>query len=1185
MSLEKLELSGFKSFANKTVIDFDKGITGIVGPNGSGKSNITEAIRWVLGESSAKSLRGSQMKDVIFAGSEFRKPLNRAEVTLVFDNHDHGLHIDADHVTVTRRLMRDGDSEYLINNQSVRLKDIHSLFLDSGISQDSLAIISQGKVDEILNSKPESRRMIFEEVAGVLHFKQQKQAAKIQLEKTTDNLIRINDLVKELENRVEPLHEQASLAKEYLFQKKQYDEKMQVLLAFEIADLDKQNKQLKHDLSKKTTQLTKLDEEVKISQTDLENRRSDSQKLNKQKENLQDKILTTTQQISKINTELVVTDQSGHYNDATKDEYQQQISLIQKNLTKNQQQLASLTDKKHDLQSRLIELKNKKQQLVEQFTQNPNKLQDKLEELRNDYIQILQDQTSNNNEINYLQKEILRSENTQKFETNNVSDKLILAKKELINIKDDIEKFDTELNKLEVDKKAKTVELQKISIKRNQQNKIVTELANKFRTLSARYDAIDALQKRHENYYYSVRNILNNLQLYHGVVGAVGELLEFDPKYEAAMVTALGSSVQSLVVDNQNNARDAITTLKNTHAGWATFLPLDNLRYRTISPATVTNLETLPGFVGLASQLVKASTKVDISNVINYLLGTTIVVDNIDHAVQISHHIRSRIVTLDGDVISASGAMTGGERSKKNNSPLQLNSQLMNLKKQVIQLKQKYQEESNDIKELNDSFKKISTDIGVITDKLQKLNQKTLEIKSHYETKHNEVINLMHTDDMYHKQLQLRQKTLKVQKDQIKQAKDQAKIFEQKIAQAKKAIEILQDQIKNYDIVSQKIQKQISKNNANIAIVKTNLNNVNDQISDHNGLMVNYSDQLKGLNNKLNEIGSNRKLALSQKKDYQKQLEKLETKQNQTKKELAKISQQLGKLDAQINKLNAIFTRNYDLRKNMARENEKYVAEISTTKEQLDQKLKQLASYSITYEAVLTKTDIQNSSNERQKLKKEIKLHKMSLDDIGSVNLSAIEEYDSVKTRYDFLNQQQNDLLQAKTDIEKSMSSLDQEVINRFSNTFNKIAASFQRIFPIVFGGGKANLILTEPNNMLETGIEIIAQPPGKKLQKLTLLSGGERALTAITLLFAMLDVNPVSFSILDEVEAALDEANVTRFAKFLKKFDVNTQFIVITHRQGTMELADQLYGVVMQESGVSQVLSVSLKEIKNKVR
>ena len=1183
MPLQQLVLNGFKSFADKTTISFNNGITGIVGPNGSGKSNITEAIRWVMGEGSAKSLRGENMKDVIFAGSQMRAPMNHAEVELIFDNRDHQLASDDDEVVVTRKILRNGESDYLLNHHPVRLKDVKTLFIESGMSSDSLGIISQGKVDEILNSKPQQRRGIFEEAAGVLHFKQQKEIALKQLDKTNANLIRINDLVKELESRIEPLHEQSSLAKEYKFQKDQLDHKLKQLLGLEIESLNEEKKAVAKKAATNQGILNKLDDEVKQSQADLEEKRKQSNKRHAEKDEKQQELLALTQKIAALNTDLQMHQQSREYDVATQKEYTAQSDELKerqkhllKQLDSNEKNLAS--------QNKILANFLKKQKkLKQELKQGPEQLNNQLEKVRSDYIQTLQDQTSNNNEIVYLKNELTRNQKSTDSRQQEVEEQLSESQQILDQLKKQGHDLVLKRKKLNEEISVLNQKIAQKSKLKDQNERNYFQVRNNLQQISAQVEGLKRIRDRHEGYYYGVKYVLNHQSDFHGIVGVIGELISFPAELEAALSTALGGGVQDLVTIDQNSARDAINLLKQSRTGRATFLPLDGLRHNEIAASTIKSLQSIDGFKGVAANLVTAKTDIDISNAI---LGNILVVDTIDTALRVQRRIgrHYRIVTLDGDIISPGGSMTGGTRNTRNNSPLATNAEIDKLTAQIKSSKEKFVKLQEILNELNQVLNELQAELETKKSNLTSLNQQISEQAIKYENEEKEVKRLTQLNDLQQKaQLEKKQEeaelSTRLEKQQTK------KVELEELAQKQRTqMDQLKHDLSDFDEAYQKLQNELSNLNSDLAVVKNKLENITAKKTELEEQLTNTNARLKDIDNKI------KALTLSQngqsETEIEEQVSRLSEKRKQMQKALAEINQDLGKFDAQINNLDQVATRNYNLRKNTAAEQEEYSAKLGELKSQINQKLKTLSEeYSLTFEAALQLSKGQNTTDLRRKLEREVHLHKMSLADIGEVNLNSIEEYEDVKTRYDFLNGQQTDLLNARKDIEESMSKLDDEVKSRFSATFHQIEKSFAKIFPIMFDGGHARLELTDPKNLLETGIEIIAQPPGKKSQKLTLLSGGERALTAITLLFAMLQVNPVPFCILDEVEAALDETNVDRFAQFLNHYDMKTQFIVITHRRGTMQKADNLYGIVMQESGISKVLSVSLNEIKKEVK
>lgn len=1181
MPLDALIIDGFKSFADKTTIKFDSGITGIVGPNGSGKSNITEAIRWVMGEGSAKSLRGENMKDIIFAGSEFRAPLNSAKVTLIFDNHERQLDINSDEVSITRKIFRNGDSEYLINNHKVRLRDIRDFFIEMGISQDSLAIISQGKVDQILNSKPEARRSLFEEAAGVLHFKQQKQAALRELDKTNDNLIRINDLVKELEDRLGPLAEQSSLAKQYKFQKKQLDEKMKELLAIELNQLEDERQAVTKAAEEKNKLLTRLDEEVKKSKSELEGKKAQSNLLQNKKERQQQNVLELTQKIADLNTQLQIKQQSSKYNEATKAEYHLQKEELLTNKKQLQDKTKGLDQQAINQKRTLQGLQSKITQLQKSLTNDPDILNKRLDNLRNDYIENLQKQANLHNKVINLQKESNRVKNSSVVENKEVTTKLEEARRILKKMIEHGQKLQNKRQNLQQEVNNGQAQQAKLEQKAKGLSQRKNELLAHLNEYQAQVEALKKLQRRHEGYYFGVKYVLNNLDEFSGIVGVIGELITFPEKLQAALTTALGSGVQNLVALNQTSARDAINRLKATHNGRATFLPLDGLRQHSIPASTLKILAELDGFLGVASDLVTTNSKYNLKNAINYLLGNVLIVENLDVALRVQKRIGNyyRIVTLDGDIISPGGSMTGGARNQRNNSPLATNSEIDKLTKQVSRIQEKLKKLTNSIAEVNNNLDKITQQNIALSNEFTKVSEEYNQANFEYQGQDKEVKRFELLQQEQSKGQKLKAKELQKLQEKLTELQDDEVKISEKIASQKHQMSELKQSLADFDAAYNKFQNEISELKAKYAVEKNKQENLVEQQKQLQVQLQNVDKQIGILTGKIEQLVP---IAADVVKKLQEQLKQFEKQKQAANERLISTNEELGKLTAQIGNLESIANRNYELRKDAAFEQEQTSVKQAKISEKMNYYLTQLRQdYSLTYEAALKLVKHPNDAKYKSQLEKDIHLHKMSLDDIGPVNLQAIEEYEDVKSRYDFLHGQQEDLLTARKNIETSMTQLDDEVKTRFEVTFKEIAKSFEKIFPVMFGGGNARLMLTQPDNLLETGIEIIAQPPGKKLQNLSLLSGGERALTAITLLFAMLQVNPVPFCILDEVEAALDEANVSRFAQFLNEYDFATQFIVITHRRGTMQKADNLYGVVMQESGVSQVLSVSLNELR----
>lgn len=1182
MPFVSITLNGFKSFAEKTTIEFNNGITGIVGPNGSGKSNITEAIRWVMGESSAKSLRGDNMADVIFGGSEFRAPLNRAEVTLVFDNSTHQLKSDATNIEVTRRVTRSGDSDYLINKKSVRLKDVHTLFMDSGLSRDSFSIISQGRVEQIFNSRPENRRTIIEAAAGVLHFKQQKKAAETQLTQTNDNLIRIRDLNNELKGRVEPLHEQSSLAKEYQSQKEQLDQKQVAATSFEIEALLAEQEQVQAKANQVDQMLAKLDAQVNADQTTLQDARELGNAHQVKKDELQKEQVAVDAKIADLTTNLKISDQSKEYDTAARTELLSQQSENQTKIEQKKQQIAELEQDLGSLSKEESELKKQEIALNEQINEDPNALQEELENARSRYIELLQEQTSNKNDLLYLTAELKKQKQQDDLPKSSVKTDLTDINNQLAEIQNKSQKKNQQITQIEQEI---TKAQEKLASAKNQFDNTKTSLDTNNAAIQkneAEIAALTRFQARHEGFYFGVKNVLNHQSDFPGILGTYGDLIEFDAKYQTALNAVLGAHVQSLVANSQADAKAAIKTLKANNLGRATFLPLDVLTGRTVSANVLRELNSVKGFLGVLGDQVTA--KANILNATKFLLGNILLVETIDDATSVAtktqHHYR--IVTLDGDILSPGGTMSGGTKFKSSNPLLENKARLTKLTDQLAEQKiantkilAELQQRTTEQTVCEQAVAKLQQDHQVAFDQLTALKYEQENLVSQ-KTRLDQALVIE----------QNREKQLAEDRSELEQKTKTATENEQKFAQAvtdiQSEIEQLKLRISNFDEEYQKIQDQLGDLLPQLAVLHTKIENTNQHKLEQEQQLASLNELFDNTKNRIDKLDSNSVLSANAIEETKKQLSELNTKRVELTESLADLDKQIEEDKATVAQLEQTTSRNYDLRKNSANEQSQFSANLAKISSKIDQRIEFLSSeYSISYEAAIAKTKAEFAVDDLNRIQREVKLHKMSLEEIGPVNLGAIEEYNEVKTRYEFLQAQEQDLLEAKADLTSSMDEIDEEVKKRFKETFDQINEAFSTIFPIMFGGGHAKLVLTDPEELLTTGLEIIAQPPGKKLQQLSLLSGGERALTAITLLFAILKVDPVPFCILDEVEASLDEANVVRFAKFLQNYDLTTQFIVITHRQGTMEQADQLYGVVMQESGVSKILSVSLQELK----
>ncbi|MEE0967238.1 MAG: chromosome segregation protein SMC [Bacilli bacterium] len=973
MFLKRIELHGFKSFADKSVIEFMPGITGIVGPNGCGKSNISDAVRWVLGEQSVKSLRGSSMADVIFAGSEDRKPQSLAEVTLVFDNEDHFMHIEYNEVQITRRLYRqNNEAEYLINNEPCRLKDIVDLIMDTGLGRDSLSIISQGNISTFADSKPEDRRGMFEEAAGVAKYKKRKIESIRKLERTKDNLDRVEDIVNELERQIGPLKRQKEKAETYLELKEELKSIEVGVLVKEIGSLSQSLKEINDSLDKLEKDKVENDGAILLNESQNETLRKKMFDLDGEVNNLQAQLLDAMNNLQELETRKVEID----------------------------------TNRKHLLEN------NDKADLEEKIKQLKLLLQDAIVEY-NDRVQ--------------------RYNDTKK-ERKNLEDRQFLGQQRMSKLRDEIEGIQFQLH-----------------TKKTRKEQLIDIVENK------------------SNYSLGVRSILKAKNSLNGIVGVLADLLKTDTKYEEALSNALGGAMQFVVTKSEDDAKKAIAFLKDNHAGRATFLPITNMKARMIREEHMLVCQNTEGFLGVLSDFV--TSKVNLGDIISNQLGNILLVENIHQATLLSKatYSRYKIVTLAGDVVNVGGSLTGG-RYKTQDSSFSSLRELERVKSEINVLEKTLNERRKSLNELENELREIAHFL------LQK-NVSFAKLEMEMTTKKGEL--QVHKSDY---------ETLTNQSLEISQL-ESGETSNQLIEELNKA---------------QKLKDELTEGIQAKRQLRMTFVNENEKIE--------------------NNLREQRKASrLMQEEMTQKSIDK-------------------AKAETEVN--------NYLNRLN--------------------------DEYKMTYEYAF---DHYNQELDMSKAKEEVRLLRHRIESLGHVNLDSIETYKEVSERYETLNTQRLDLLAAQDTLLKAINEMDEIMVKKFSETFEKINVEFNVVFRNLFGGGRAELKYTDPSNILETGIDIDVQPPGKAVQNISLFSGGEKALIAISCLFAILRVRPVPMCILDEVEAALDVANVDRFAKYLREFSTQTQFIVVTHREGTMEECDILYGATMQQKGVTKLVSVKLKD------
>jgi chromosome segregation protein len=1183
MFLKRLDIIGFKSFAERVGVDFVPGVTAVVGPNGSGKSNITDAIRWVLGEQSAKSLRGSKMEDIIFAGSDTRRAQNFAEVTLTLDNQDQGLAIDYNEVSVTRRVSRSGESDFFINKQSCRLKDIVDLFLDSGLGREAFSIIGQGKVDEILNSKAEERRTIFEEAAGVLKYKNRKKKAEAKLTETQENLNRVYDIIHELEGLVEPLKVQASIARDFL-EKKEELEKIEVALTvFDIEDLHRLWENLSKQLEEHQQEELKLAARLQKKEAKIAETRDHVTALDESISDLQNVLLHASEELEKLEGRKEVLKERKKNASQNKEQLEkniveltEKVSLLKKNRDMQTEAVKGLGEQSRKLQFLLKERQDK----LQLFTENS---EEKIESLKSEYIELLNDQAGAKNELKYIEQQLEQQERRS-------------ARLDLENKKFILERQVAQTKKVEIQTAFEEVQKKlasQVVVFREQQRKLETvrnNYDNQEKTLyqayqilqqaKSRKELLEEMEEDYSGFFQGVKEILKTRgKKLDGIEGAVAELVTVPKEYETALETALGGALQHVVVNNEQNARAAIQFLKQNSLGRATFLPINIMKGRPLSSSQLAAIQNHPSLVGPAASLVKFEKKYD--EIINNLLGNVVIAKDLKGANELAKilQFRCRIVTIDGDIVNPGGSMTGGAVKQKTSSLLTRKGELEELKEKLKIMDEKTASLESVVKALKEDVKTTEQELEGMRNHGEELRLEEQSIKGDLreaELKEKNINDRLAIYDLEKGQFSEEQGTLTKRKMELSEA---AGTYKEHIALLDGQIAKLTEQ-KTNDLTSKEaliteisdLKVEFAAKNEQFVNAKERFVLVKEDLEESEQKLTIFTEDLHLLSSEMNSSSSGEEL-----------LEVAAKRKQQDKEETIKLislrRQERLQLQAALVDFEIEAKELKRLHKGMVEVSKDEEVKINRVDVELENRLEHLREeYLLSFEGAKEQYPLTIPIEEARK---KVKLIKLAIDELGNVNLGAIEEYERVSERYEFLSEQKTDLQEAKDTLFQVIAEMDIEMKIRFEQTFNGIRTHFEPVFRALFGGGRADLKLTDPEDMLNTGVEIVAQPPGKKLQNLGLLSGGERSLTAIALLFSILKVRPVPFCILDEVEAALDEANVYRFSQYLKRFSSETQFIVITHRKGTMEEADVLYGVTMQESGVSKLVSVRLEGSK----
>lgn len=1178
MYLKEIEIQGFKSFADKTKVVFDQGVTAVVGPNGSGKSNITESLRWALGESSVKSLRGGKMPDVIFAGTESRKPLNYASVVVTLDNEDGFIKDAGQEIKVERHIYRSGDSEYRIDGKKVRLRDVHDLFLDTGLGRDSFSIISQGKVEEIFNSKPEERRAIFEEAAGVLKYKTRRKETESKLQQTQDNLDRLEDIIYELDNQIKPLAKQAENARKFLDLN---DQRKAIYLDVLVAQI----KENRAELELTEEELTQVQELLTSYYQKREELEEENQTLKKKRQDLQAQmskdqgsLMDLTSLISDLERKLALSKLESEQVALNQQEAQARLTALEdkrKTISKEKSEKeANLAQLEENLAENNKELNRLEAELLA-FSDDPDQM---IELLRERFVALLQEEADVSNQLTRIENELENSRQLsqkQADQLEKLKEQLATAKEKASQQKDELETAKEQVQKLLADYQASAKEQEDQKVSYQAQQSQLFDRLDSLKNKQARAQSLENILRNHSNFYAGVKSVLQEKDRLGGIIGAVSEHLTFDVHYQTALEIALGSSSQHIIVEDENAATKAIDFLKRNRAGRATFLPLTTIKARTISSQNQDAIAASPGFLGMADKLVSFDKRLEA--IFKNLLATTAIFDTVEHARAAARQVRYqvRMVTLDGTELRTGGSYAGGA-NRQNNSIF--------IKPELEQLQKEIAEEEASLRSEEAALKTLQDEMAVLTERLetiksqgeqariqeqglylayQQTNQQVEELETLWKLQEEELNRLTEGDWQADKEkCQERLATIASEKQNLETEIEEIKSNKNAIQER---YQNLQEQVSQARLLKSELQGQKRYEVTDIERLGKELDNLDIEQEEIQRLLQEKVDNLEKVDTDL----------LSQ------QAEEAKTQKTNLQQGLIRKQFELDDIEGQLDDISSHLDQ-------ARQQNEEWIRKqtrAEAKKEKVSERLRHLQGqltdqYQISYNEALEKAhELENLNLAEQ----EVKDLEKAIRSLGPVNLDAIKQYEEVHNRLEFLNSQRDDILSAKNLLLDTITEMNDEVKERFKSTFEAIRESFKVTFRQMFGGGQADLILTE-GDLLTAGVEISVQPPGKKIQSLNLMSGGEKALSALALLFSIIRVKTIPFVILDEVEAALDEANVKRFGDYLNRFDKDSQFIVVTHRKGTMAAADSIYGVTMQESGVSKIVSVKLKDLEETI-
>lgn len=1184
MYLKRLELQGFKSFADKTILEFKPGITSVIGPNGSGKSNISDAIRWVLGEQSMKSLRGAKSEDIIFAGTQSRKSLGFAEVSIVIDNSDAKLPIEYSEVTVTRKLYRNGETGYFINKTPCRLKDILELFMDTGIGKDGYSIIGQGKIDEILSNKSEDRRHIFEEAAGIVKYRTRKQESEKKMEQTKLNLLRINDILTEIEGNIEPLKAQSEKAKQYLNLREELKNIEVGLFVYNINTYKEKLEQIIKDEEIMTSQRNTENEKLTSIQSLKDSLKQELDEITTQIEQMQNIGFESTNKIEKINSEIGISKERIQNNIANKERLESEIKELRIRIQELQEEEKQRQEKKANLFQNKEKFEEELKQKEKELAKLTKTLSDK--ELE---IEAKKQKIETNTDKKY---EVLADINTQEANYENLEKRKKTLKIELENVISELDS--TRDNKQELSKKFYEIQSKRNIVSNNLQqettekescmNKIkdfeeeINKLNYQMNMKDARHKFLLETEKEKEGYIKSVKELLldcdKNSQLKKGMHGVLANLISVNKEYELAIEMCLGQALQNVVTETEEDAKKLVEHLRNNNLGRASFLPISSIRGKRIENVISNGMK---GVIGIASDLVKCDKKY--SQIVLNLLGRTVVVEDMNIGISLAkmNNYSFRIVTLKGDVISSSGSITGGSVATKTVNILGRSREIEELEKEIKKLSKK-------IEEITLQKQKYLESITEVIEKVAGLEKELQDIEIVYAAENQKMVSI--EENIY--KLEQRRDKLKEEELSINKQKEesikQKEEKEQEVEKLNSEIKSLSEEVEQFATVNKDNQKYIDDLNFDITNLKISVSSFIETEASIEEFVERIRQEILNNNNNIENKNNTLNQAIKENAELQIKIDNLNSKIEQIKAEVNNSSENIEKLkqlrtekNELLDKKEEEITNQFSILEGLKEQ----IVKMDFKKTKLEQDIEQLINTLWNeYEITPNNAGEYKKPNNIAQAQKEVSSIREKIKDLGSINIDSIEEYKKISERYDFMCEQRLDLENTVAKLRKVISEMTQTMEQQFKEKFEIINKNFNEVFIELFGGGKAELILTDEDNVLECGIDIRVQPTGKKLQNMMLLSGGEKAFTAIALLFAILKINPAPFCILDEIEAALDDVNVYRFAEYLKKFSQASQFLVITHRKGTMEVADTVYGVTMEENGISKLLSMKLSSI-----